>query len=98
MINETKASEILNFQVRRDIIALYKRFLMTLEDVRYEHDSMISKTKKLIPQEYHSIIDSTKYFNDETFNRFRKRILDSGNESIRGIEEQIKQFDVGFGL
>lgn len=32
--------------------------------------------------------------NDEKYNRYRKRILDHGNDTIREIEEELEKFDL----
>lgn len=96
-MQDDKAADILNFQVKRDIVSLYKRFLMMVEDLRTEHSSMLHKIEEQVPSEYHKVIKMCDYFNDEKFTQLRKRILDSGNESVRGIADQITQFEINFG-
>lgn len=94
---DSQAAGILNFQIKRDITSLYKRFLNALEDVRADHNAMVGKLEESLPSEHHNTIRQLDYFDDKKFERLRKRVLDSGNETIRGLEEQLTQFDVQFG-
>lgn len=41
-------------------------------------------------------IDNPNMIDDTKFNHLRKRILDFGNDTIRGLEEQLYQFVVDF--
>lgn len=94
---DNRAFGILQFEIRRDIVSLYKRYLNQLEDMKQEHASMFKKLEESLPSEYHSILKSADYLDDNKFNYLRKRVLDFGNEAIRGIDEQLKQFDIDFG-
>lgn len=39
-------------------------------------------------------VDNSKYnMTDEIYQKYRKRILDAGNDTIREIEEDISKFD-----
>lgn len=39
-------------------------------------------------------VDNSKYnMTDEAYQKYRKRILDAGNDTIREIEEDISKFD-----
>jgi hypothetical protein len=39
-------------------------------------------------------IDNSKYnMSDEAYQKFRKRVLDYGNDTIREVEEDISKFD-----
>ena len=79
--------DILSFQVHRNIINLYKRYLNLIEDIQEDHNSMIDKISSKIDQNTLKNID---YFDDNKYNYLRKKILDIGNETIRDIE---KNFD-----
>lgn len=93
---DNTASDILSFQLERATISLYKQFLITLEDVRDEHKEMLDKLRDKLPVEYHSLLDASDYFTDTKFTKLRKRVLDSGNGTVRANKEQFTQFDVEF--
>lgn len=38
-------------------------------------------------------VNSNYNINNETYQKFRKRILDHGNDTIREIEEELEKFD-----
>ena len=39
--------------------------------------------------------NNSKYnTNDETYQKYRKRVLDNGNDTIREIEEDMSKFDL----
>ena len=38
--------------------------------------------------------DSGYNISDSVFQRYRKRVLDNGNDSIRGIEELLEKLDI----
>lgn len=94
---DNQANSLLNFQIRRDIVSLYKRFLTIVEDIRHDHQSMLQKLEKELPPQYHYLLRNGDYFSMDKSSYIRKKILDAGNESIRGMDEQIRQFDVQFG-
>lgn len=91
---DTKAKDLLRFQINRNIVVLYKRFLNTLEDVRNDHNIMLNKLDIALPREYNNTLNNVDYFSDDKYDYWRKRILDQGNESIRELERLIEQFNV----
>ena len=88
METDPKLKEFLLFQVHRNIISLYKRYLNLIEDIQEEHINMLNKLNNKIDQETLKNID---YFDNNKYNYLRKKILDLGNETSREI---IKNFDL----
>jgi hypothetical protein len=78
--------DILSFQVHRNIINLYKRYLNLIEDIQEEHINMLNKLNKKIDQDTLKNVD---YFDDNKYNYYRKKVLDLGNETIREIDKSI---------
>ncbi len=87
---------LLQFQLKKDVTILYKRFLAELEELRNQHFFMLDKLKKELPPEKHAMLRLANYFDDAEFAFRRKRILDAGNEALRGIYDQIDKFDIDF--
>lgn len=88
-MNTRTKNEIFLFQVERNVKNLYKTFLQTMEELKDRHDGKMEELEERLPNEAYmiSLADS---FNDEEMQRARKKILDSGNDCIRNIEEAAK--------
>jgi len=82
-------NDIFKYQVKRNIVSLYKSFLIQLEDVKKEHDKSIEKLKKSLPNEAY-MVDLADYLDEEDLQEMRKKILDNGNDCIRNIDETAK--------
>ncbi len=81
---------IVRFQVNRNIINLYKSFLIMLEDLEYEHQTHFQKLKDKFPDTYHDLLDQADYLTEEKLEHLRKRILDSGNHCAREIAATVE--------
>jgi hypothetical protein len=77
------------FHARKHMTFMFKQFLVLLEDLRFEHDNAMNKLKKALPEEYRSSVDLSDYFDEELFQRKRKRILDFGNQIIKNHSQDI---------
>lgn len=86
-----KIKEYIVFQINRNIINLYKRYLNILEDLQEEHVSMLNKLNKDVNLEKLKNVD---YFDDNKYNYFRKKVLDLGNEALRDIEKNFDFLDL----
>jgi len=93
---DTKAGEIIHFQMVRHVVLLYKRFLTTLEDNKESHEAMLEKLELMLPKEYHNLVRAADYFDDQKFNYLRKKVLDAGNETLRELEKVLEYFEVKF--
>jgi hypothetical protein len=85
--------EMLAFLLSRDSINLYKKFFSIVEDLKFEHNSMLEKLEESLPPEYHHLLRGQK-FDEKKFSYIRKKILDAGNEAIRSNQEQLKNFNI----
>ena len=90
METDPKLKELLVFQIQRNIISLYKRYLNILEDLQEEHINMLNKLNLKIDQQTLKNVD---YFDDNKYNYLRKKILDLGNETIREIDKTLDLFE-----
>lgn len=82
-----KLKDLLTFQVHRNIVNLYKRYLNLIEDLQEEHLNMLNKLNSKIDQQTLKNVD---YFDENKYNYIRKKVLDLGNETIREIDKTIE--------
>jgi len=79
--------DIIHFQVHRNIVSLYKKYFEITEDLRQEHEAFILKLQEKSLDDLD--LKSIDYFTEEKYDNIRKKILDSGNDSIREIEKAL---------
>ena len=82
--------DIVKFQISRNIINLYKSFLVMLEDLEYEHETHFNKLKSKLSAEI-DVLDQADYLDAPKMEHLRKRVLDSGNHCIREIMSTLEQ-------
>jgi hypothetical protein len=90
------ASEAINYFYSKNTKVLFKSFLILVEDLHKDHAINFSKLKKALPKEYHAILNQADYFDQNKLQYLRKKILDMGNESIRGVENNFENFTISF--
>jgi hypothetical protein len=90
--------EILQERYEKHIKNLFKSFLFILEDLNDDHSINFAKLKKALPDEYHDLIDQANYFDKDKMQFLRKRVLDLGNDSLRGHNEDLDKFTVIFNF
>jgi hypothetical protein len=83
--------EYVLFQLHRNVISLYKRYLNLIEDLQEEHVNMLNKLNKKIDLDTLKNLD---YFDENKYNYIRKRILDLGNETTRELEKSFEYLEV----
>jgi hypothetical protein len=83
--------DILNQQIKRIVVSLFKDFLAILQDVQQDNLFNISTLSKQFPPEF---VDKINILDLPKYSRLRKRILDKSNDSLREIETLINSFDV----
>lgn len=86
MDQDPKIKEFILFQINRNIILLYKRYLNLLEDLQEEHVNMLNKLNKKVDLETLKNVD---YFDENKYNYLRKKTLDLGNETVREINKTL---------
>lgn len=72
MVIDIKLKDYVLFKNRRQVVNLYKNFLILLEDLKEDGYNI----------------------SDEKYQRLRKKVLDSGNDSIRQFEEELNNIDL----
>jgi hypothetical protein len=92
-MDQGQLKELLEFQINRNIINLYKSFLIMMEDMHDQHDNNFRKLKQALPEEI-DLIDQADYWDESRMDYLRKKILDKGNDSLREIISQIEQFNL----
>jgi len=88
-----KLKELLEFQINRNIINLYKSFLTSLEDMHDQHATNFNKLKSALPDNK-DLINQADYWNEDRMEFLRKRILDQGNDAKREILGQLDKFNL----
>lgn len=86
METDPKLKEFLVFQIHRNIVSLYKRYLNLIEDIQEEHVNMLNKLNSKIDQDTLKNVD---YFDENKYNYLRKKVLDLGNETVREITKNL---------
>lgn len=92
-MDQNKLKELLEFQVNRNIINLYKSFLIILEDIQDEHRSNFDKLKDAIPEK-NTLISQADYWDESKMEYIRKKVLDQGNNTQREIIGQLEKFNL----
>ena len=92
-----EAKDFLSDRFNGSTKSLFKNFLVLMEDLYTENQISFHKLKKHLP-EHSDIIDQANYFDEDKMQYLRKKILDMGNESIRGSENDLEKFIVEFNF
>ncbi len=78
-------NEFVLFQLQRNIVNLYKKYIILTEDLRRDHSVFLRKLKEAGVSE--ELLNKLDYFDDEKYTYIRKKVLDSGNELNRELEK-----------
>lgn len=92
-MDKGQLKELLEFQINRNIINLYKSFLIMMEDMHDQHENNFRKLKNSLPEEV-DLIDQADYWDESRMDYLRKKILDKGNDSLREVLGQLEQFNL----
>ncbi|MAH47103.1 hypothetical protein CMI37_14850 [Candidatus Pacearchaeota archaeon] len=92
--NEKQEAEdlknLLIYQIKRYVTKLYKNHLTNLEDIRQEHLACLHKVGGLVDEDFIKMIH---FFDSQKAGYLRKKTLDSGNETIRDVENLLENFE-----
>lgn len=91
-----EAKDYLDFAVSKEVKSLFKDFIETLEDIRRQHDSSFFKLLNTLPKEHQAQIIQASFFDEESYQHFRKIALDHGNDCIRSCSEEISKYKIDF--
>ena len=90
-LTSEKIKEYIIFQISRNIIHFYKRYLNIIEDMSKDHDIMLLKIQQETSKEF---AESVNYLTAEKYQYIRKRILDGGNEISRELEKSLDKLKI----
>tara|TARA_R100000152_G_C6775433_1_gene203848 strand:+ start:1459 stop:1752 length:294 start_codon:yes stop_codon:yes gene_type:complete len=89
-IDSDELKDVVLFQLRRNIIVFYKKYLSILEDIGKDHSIFKDRVSAHIPEE---LLDNMDYLTPDKYNYIRKKILDGGNEIYRELESMLEKVD-----
>lgn len=76
--------EIRDFQINRSVKALFKAFLIMLEDLEQEHIRNFDKLYEVFKDRV-DIVKQADYLSEQKVSYLRKKVLDAGNDCLRSI-------------
>lgn len=83
-------NNLVQLQTNKEITHLYKTFLEILENIKQQHETMLSKASANVDKQY---LKDINYFTKEFHEQLRKRILDNGNDTARCLLSFLDYFD-----
>ena len=92
-----EAKDFLSDRFNGSTKSLFKNFLVLIEDLHEDNQITFAKLKRNLP-EHADLIDQANYFDEDKMQYLRKKILDMGNESIRGSQNDLEKFTVKFNF
>ena len=90
-MNEEKDKVFFQSESKRIITKLFKTYLNSIEDLRYQHQVSLDRLKNDLSPEQIEILN---YLDFHRYSMIRKRVLDNGNETIRDLNNFLENFDV----
>jgi len=87
------AEQIFLFTSKRSVTVLFKDFLQLLEELKEQHDESMFALMKELPEDQKHKVVLANHFTEDFMKRARKRVLSSGNDCYRNIEECVKNFN-----
>jgi len=89
-IDSDELREVILFQLNRNVVVFYKKYLSILEDISTDHQIMKNKMNDHLPKDF---LDNVDYLDRDKYNYIRKKILDGGNEIYRELESSLNLLD-----
>jgi len=89
-MEKDRDKRLLENESGRIITKLFKYYLASIEDLKYQHITALKRLKTELSEEQIEILN---YLDQNRYNMIRKRILDNGNESIRDLYNLLENFD-----
>tara|TARA_R110002110_G_scaffold372694_2_gene582716 strand:+ start:110 stop:430 length:321 start_codon:yes stop_codon:yes gene_type:complete len=91
MAENQAGKRFLEAESKRIITKLFKCYLSSLEDLRYQHQLSIDRLGEDLSSEQ---IEVLNYLDFHRYSLIRKRVLDNGNETIRDMHNFLENFDI----
>jgi hypothetical protein len=82
-------ADLLRAKTRLAITRVFKTYLDLLEQVAEEHDEAMGKLIDALPPEHKASVYLADHFGEARFAAIRRRVLETGNDSIREVHEMI---------
>lgn len=87
---DAREKVLLEAQLKRLITKVFKDSLVVLEDIRQEHLAATHKTQGQFPPEF---LVQFNYLDLAKYSRYRKKVLDTGNDALREMQSILSDFD-----
>jgi hypothetical protein len=91
------ARDLLEFQVNRNIVNLYKSFLVLTEDLYHENQAGFTRLKRIFDEDG-EIIDQANCIDDAKMEYLRKKILDAGNDCVRQTLGDLDNYSINLNI
>ena len=91
------ARDLLEFQVNRNIVNLYKSFLVLTEDLYHENQSGFNRLRKIF-EEDGEVIEQANCIDDAKMEYLRKKILDAGNDCVRQTLGDLDNYSINLNI
>ena len=80
-----KAEDMVRKYCERNTVALFKGFLMMVEDLQVEHQIHFGKLRNALPEQYHPLIDQADYFDQDKLHCCCSQMLQLANLKHRWL-------------
>ncbi|MAF43995.1 MAG: hypothetical protein CMI54_07530 [Parcubacteria group bacterium] len=90
-MEEGRDKRFLKAESKKTMVKLFKCYLTSLEDLRYQHQLALNKLKNQLSPEQIEILN---YLDFNHYSLLRKRVLDTGNEGVRDLHNFLDNFDI----
>ena len=91
------ARDLLEFQVNRNIVNLYKSFLVLTEDLYHENQSGFNRLRRIF-EEDGEVIEQANCIDDAKMEYLRKKILDAGNDCVRQTLGDLDNYSINLNI
>ena len=88
--------DYINDRVKINTSDLFKKMLLILEDIKYEHDRHFALLYQAASEQFKPVVKQAHYLDENKMALLRKRILDMGNESIRKTSSELDIVQIEF--
>lgn len=89
---DKEQGEVLTFQTYRIFATLQRNILVLFEDLKHQHNNNFDKLKQNLPVSLEPVVDMSNYLDVNTYNYYRKKILDITNNGKRDLESILNDF------
>lgn len=93
-IRMSENSDIIEFQIRRNINRLCRNLLVVIEDLKFQQQEMLRRILPDLEPDIRTKITLTHILSDPQMAHIRKRILDNGNDIARDLILEIDNFEI----